>query len=147
MTLALHREMLFGADIAGGSAGYSIHGILNGTALGAATPCGPLDINAAFCAKSAQLMTSNLSTRLNGTWQVQLSNGATIDTFNLPATTGIPTTPVPFPTRVTIIGAVDWFCNGLIEPKVIREATSQYFDEMDVLRAFLQECCVVDLPN
>ena len=93
----------FGANVFGGSAGTSIQGIFTptgGTAglIGSASPCGPLAVNANFCAKSTTFSTA----KLNGSWQVRLTQGATTATFGLPSVTTIPTTPVNFPTNVTI---------------------------------------------
>lgn len=41
-------------------------------------------------------------------------------------------------------GALDWFTHGLGTPDVVRKATKDYRSEMDVLGAFIDECCVVD---
>jgi putative DNA primase/helicase len=49
--------------------------------------------------------------------------------------------------RWAINGAVDWYTHGLIVPKVVSEATTQYFDEQDVLGQFLAERCDFDPQN
>jgi hypothetical protein len=97
-------DFQFGANIQGGSAGYDIRGIftpLGGSAqnLGSLTPCGPLSVNANFCAKSATFTAA----RLNGSWQVQLANGTTTAKFNLPSVGNIPGQAVAFPKNVTIM--------------------------------------------
>ena len=43
-------------------------------------------------------------------------------------------------------GAVDWYANGLGYPKAVREATSGYRADMDVVGAFLDDRCLVH-PN
>lgn len=43
-------------------------------------------------------------------------------------------------------GCLDWQRNGLGEPEEIRRATEDYRAEMDVLAAFIEDCCVVS-PN
>jgi len=42
-----------------------------------------------------------------------------------------------------LLGCVDWQANGLGEPDVIRNATESYRDEMDVVGAFIAECCLL----
>ncbi|MEH2547145.1 putative DNA primase/helicase [Bradyrhizobium sp. AZCC 2262] len=49
--------------------------------------------------------------------------------------------------RWMIKGAVDWYEHGLMVPKAISEATTQYFDEQDVFRQWLEEACEVDPKN
>ena len=41
-------------------------------------------------------------------------------------------------------GCLDWQREGLKPPKTVRDATEGYRAEMDVLAAFLKECCVFD---
>jgi putative DNA primase/helicase len=41
-------------------------------------------------------------------------------------------------------GCLNWQQCGLGEPEAVRKATSAYKEEMDVLGAFVRECCVVD---
>jgi putative DNA primase/helicase len=43
-----------------------------------------------------------------------------------------------------VAGCLEWQENGLGEPKKVREATKAYRTEMDVLAAFIKDCCVVD---
>lgn len=49
--------------------------------------------------------------------------------------------------RWAINGAVDWYTSGLTIPKAVTEATTQYFDEQNLFRAWQEECCVVDPGN
>ena len=93
----------FGANVVGGSTGTSIQGIFTPTLgvpglIGSASPCGALAVNANFCAKT----TAFTSAKLNGTWQVQLTQGTTKSNFALPSASAVPLTPVAFPTNVTI---------------------------------------------
>jgi putative DNA primase/helicase len=41
-----------------------------------------------------------------------------------------------------IDGAREWYEHGLIEPDSVRNATRQYCSEQDILKAFLEECCI-----
>jgi putative DNA primase/helicase len=43
--------------------------------------------------------------------------------------------------------AVDWFTHGLILPKAVTEATTEYFDNQDVIAQWMEECCDVDQKN
>jgi putative DNA primase/helicase len=49
--------------------------------------------------------------------------------------------------RWMILGAVDWHANGLIVPKAISEATTEYFDSQDAMGQWLSEACDVDPRN
>jgi len=49
--------------------------------------------------------------------------------------------------RWMINGAVDWYRRGLIVPKAISEATTEYFDSQDVMGQWLNEDCDVDPRN
>jgi putative DNA primase/helicase len=49
--------------------------------------------------------------------------------------------------RWMIHGAVDWYANGLVVPKAISEATTEYFDSQDVIGQWLGEACDVDPRN
>jgi putative DNA primase/helicase len=49
--------------------------------------------------------------------------------------------------RWMIVGAVDWYNHGLIVPKTVSEATTQYFDEQDLLGRWMAECCDADPMN
>jgi P4 family phage/plasmid primase-like protien len=40
-------------------------------------------------------------------------------------------------------GCRDWQCDGLGEPAAVQQATDAYRNEMDVIGAFLGECCVI----
>lgn len=44
--------------------------------------------------------------------------------------------------RWALDGCLEWRASGLTEPEAVRLATSDYQAEMDVLGAFLAECCV-----
>lgn len=101
----------FGGNISGGSAGYSGAGIFTPT--GSPTPtlnqslvaCVPLTTEQRFCARTSPFTTA----KLDGTWAFKVSNGTNTATFALPTVAVIPTTPVPFPTSVTITNSA----NGL----------------------------------
>jgi hypothetical protein len=93
----------FGGDITGGSAGDKIQGIFASNAAGGSftsstSNCDPQPVNLNQCNHSVVYNTA----RLNGTWQATFANGSGSTTVNLPSVSGIPTTPVPFPTDVTI---------------------------------------------
>jgi putative DNA primase/helicase len=49
--------------------------------------------------------------------------------------------------RWMIDGAIDWYTHGLIMPKAVSEATTQYFDEQNIFQQWLDECCDVELEN
>jgi putative DNA primase/helicase len=38
-------------------------------------------------------------------------------------------------------GTVDWLAGGLTRPKVVTEATSEYFSEQDIVQQWMRECC------
>ena len=40
-------------------------------------------------------------------------------------------------------GCVDWQKNGLLRPSIVTDATSEYFEEQDVLGLWIKECCEV----
>jgi hypothetical protein len=94
----------FGADINGGSLGTSLAAIFTPT--GSATPtfmtsfraCGPLEVNANFCAATTPFSIA----QTNGSWQVEFQNGTNTTTLALPSVMVIPANPVPFPSNVTI---------------------------------------------
>jgi hypothetical protein len=98
----------YGGDIAGGSAGDSIEGIFTPTGgtpapVSSVNPCGPLSTDANFCATSTDFSAS----LLNGSWSAEISTGTSSATFALPSVSGIPTTPVPFPSSVTITNSAN----------------------------------------
>ena len=124
----------YGANVSGGSAGYKIQGIFtpgNGgqQVFSAVQNCGPLAVNANFCAGGIGFNTA----RTQGTWQVHLFNGL-VDLFaSLPNTTSIPASTVPFPTdvRITANGStptINWTLNGYT-PDSLRV---QIFDKSDI---------------
>jgi hypothetical protein len=98
-------EFQFGGEVAGGSATVSIQGIFTsnsqaGSFNTSVINCDPPTTDANFCARSAGFS----SARQNGTWQAKFinNNGGASTTVNLPSVANIPSTPVPFPTNVTI---------------------------------------------
>jgi P4 family phage/plasmid primase-like protien len=46
--------------------------------------------------------------------------------------------------RWMIDGCLDWQRNGLVRPKVVTEATEEYFRDQDLFKQWLDECCDVD---
>jgi len=42
-----------------------------------------------------------------------------------------------------LLGCREWQTEGLGEPEAVRKATTEYRTEMDILGAFLEECCMV----
>jgi hypothetical protein len=93
----------FGANVQGGSGGTTIQGIFtSNTGTGSFTTstliCNPQITNAEFC----QLPSGFNTASLNGTWKAKFTNGSGSTTVNLPSVSGIPTTPVPYPTDVAI---------------------------------------------
>ena len=44
--------------------------------------------------------------------------------------------------RWMIEGCLDWQQHGLIKPKVVMQATQDYFDDQDLFGQWLEECCV-----
>jgi putative DNA primase/helicase len=49
--------------------------------------------------------------------------------------------------RWAMEGALDWVANGLIRPEAITAATSEYFDDQDLIAQWLDECCRVEPEN
>jgi hypothetical protein len=94
----------FGADINGGSLGTSLAGIFTPagsptpTFMTSFSPCGPLDTDLNFCARSTPFSIA----QTNGSWQVEFQNGVNTTTLALPSVSVIPANPVPFPSNVTI---------------------------------------------
>jgi putative DNA primase/helicase len=43
----------------------------------------------------------------------------------------------------TVEGCLLWLKEGLKEPAIVTDATQEYFDEMDVIGLFIEECCVI----
>jgi putative DNA primase/helicase len=43
-----------------------------------------------------------------------------------------------------IEGCLDWQCNGLVRPKVVVDATADYFDAQDIIGRWLAERCILD---
>ena len=44
-------------------------------------------------------------------------------------------------------GCLKWQQSGIKEPKVVRDATGSYKEDMDILAPFLNECCYTDEPK
>lgn len=42
-----------------------------------------------------------------------------------------------------IEGCLDWQRNGLVRPKVVTDATHQYFEDQDIFGQWLEECCAM----
>lgn len=101
----------FGADITGGSAGYSGAGIFTATGSSVPTltqslsPCGPNSANLNFCARSSPFTAA----KLNGSWSFEVQNptATATATFALPSVTVIPAASVPFPASVTITNSAN----------------------------------------
>lgn len=49
--------------------------------------------------------------------------------------------------RWCIDGCLDWQDNGLVRPRIVQEATAEYFDAQDVLSQWLEERCRVEPDN
>ena len=113
----------FGAQISGGSLGYSAAGIFTPT--GATTPtltqtlsaCGPTSTSPNFCGHTTAVTNPKLNgtwgSGLNGTWDFEIQSppsplGATATAiFPLPTTAGLSLTPLPFPSSVTITNSAN----------------------------------------
>jgi putative DNA primase/helicase len=75
-------------------------------------------------------------------------------TFHEPETRKTPMKDLTLPGRLrqelagilrwAVEGCLAWQREGLKAPKTVREATEEYRVEMDVLAAFLDECCIFD---
>jgi putative DNA primase/helicase len=46
--------------------------------------------------------------------------------------------------RWAVDGCLAWQCDGLALPKIVQAATSEYREEQDILKPFLDECCITD---
>jgi putative DNA primase/helicase len=49
--------------------------------------------------------------------------------------------------RWAIDGCLDWQAHGLVRPRVVREATAEYFEAQDLVSQWLEECCRVEPGN
>jgi putative DNA primase/helicase len=49
--------------------------------------------------------------------------------------------------RWMIDGCLDWQRNGLVRPKVVTDATAEYFEDQDSFTQWLEECCDVEIGN
>ena len=49
--------------------------------------------------------------------------------------------------RWMIDGCLDWQKNRLVRPKVVTDATAQYFEDQDSFTQWLEECCDVEIGN
>jgi putative DNA primase/helicase len=45
--------------------------------------------------------------------------------------------------RWMIEECLDWQMNGLIRPRVVIQATAEYFSEQDIVNQWVEECCVI----
>jgi hypothetical protein len=96
-------RLVFGGEVQGGSGSTTIQGIFTSN-----TPTGSFATGTSMCVPllvdpNSCLGTSGFTTaRLNGTWQAKFTNASGSTTVTLPDASVIPTTPVPFPTDVTI---------------------------------------------
>jgi hypothetical protein len=86
----------FGADLVPPTATTAITGVQGGFTVGP-RPCGPLAIDANFCATATPFSLSRL-----GSWNLTFQNGPDVATAVTPTLAGIAPAPVPFPTSVTI---------------------------------------------
>ena len=86
----------YGADIQGGSQGTSVSALHTSGFVDPVAPCGPLAVNANFCAGAFVFQPANL----NG-WTIRFTNGPDTTNIAAPSLTGAET-KVPFPASVTI---------------------------------------------
>jgi len=86
----------FGADLVPPTISTTITGVQGGFTVGP-RPCGPLAVDANFCATATPFSTSRL-----GSWSLTFQNGSDTATAVTPSLAGLSTNPVPFPTSVTI---------------------------------------------
>ena len=49
--------------------------------------------------------------------------------------------------RWAIDGCLDWQKNRLVRPKVVTDATAEYFEDQDSFAQWLEECCDVEIGN
>ena len=49
--------------------------------------------------------------------------------------------------RWAIDGCLDWQKDRLVRPKVVTDATAEYFDDQDSFSQWLEECCDVEIGN
>jgi PEP-CTERM motif-containing protein len=113
----------FGAQISGGSLGYSIAGIFTPTGSTIPTltqnlsPCGPTSTSPNFCGRNTAVTNPKLNgpwgSGLNGTWDLEIQSPPNVSgttataTFPLPTTAGLSLTPLPFPASVTITNSAN----------------------------------------
>ena len=113
----------FGAQISGGSLGYSAAGIFTPTGSTIPTltqtlfPCGPTSTSPNFCGRTAAVSNPKLNgtwgSGLNGTWDFEIQSPPNVSgttataTFPLPTTAGLSLTPLPFPASVTITNSAN----------------------------------------
>jgi hypothetical protein len=106
--------LIFGVGISGGATGYSGAGIFTPGASSTAPPltqtlasCSPTTAEPRICTRTIPFNSPGQidgnPQLLNGTWsfEVESPSGSTA-TFALPSAAPIPTTPLPFPSSVTI---------------------------------------------
>jgi hypothetical protein len=86
----------FGAELVPPTATTTISGVQGGFTVGP-NPCGPLAVDANFCATSTPFSPSRTAS-----WTLTFQNGTDIATAVTPSLAGVPTDPVPFPRSVAI---------------------------------------------
>jgi PEP-CTERM motif-containing protein len=86
----------FGADVAPSAINTTILGVQGGFTVGP-NQCGPLAVNASFCATGTAFSSSRL-----GSWTLTFQNGTDVATAVTPSLAGLPAEPAPFPTSVSI---------------------------------------------
>ncbi|HKX05938.1 MAG TPA: PEP-CTERM sorting domain-containing protein [Methylomirabilota bacterium] len=86
----------FGADLVPPTATTTVTGVQGGFTVGP-RPCGPLAIDANFCATATPFSSSR-----TGSWNLTFQNGPDVAIAVTPSLAGIESAPVPFPRSVTI---------------------------------------------
>ncbi len=109
----------FGADLAPPTATTTIMGVQGGFTVGP-RPCGPLAIDANFCATATPFSSSR-----TGSWNLTFQNGPDVATAVTPSLAGIESAPVPFPRSVTISNTgttptLSWTVPPGFTPDVVR---------------------------
>jgi len=92
-------RLQYGADVVGGSVNVTL-GARSATGfVSTASPCGPLAVNAGFCANATAYNAARLDP-----WQFTFTRGAESLLVMGPSVTGAAGNPIPFPTSVTLSG-------------------------------------------
>lgn len=115
----------FGADVAPGSAGFTISGIYMNSFGNRVTtfsqPCAPTSVNSRFCASGVGFNTA----RADGNWSVRIASANETLTAALPSSAIIPAAAVPFPSSVTITAngntpTINWAYPAGYQPDALR---------------------------